>query len=263
MNEQQGPFPTGLHGEPGLQHWLMTSPFQRGSNSIEILLPDAYSTAQSYPHTYLMPVTQGARGSWGCGILTARQLDLANRYQTIVIYPAFAESAFLADHPADPLIRQESYCIQTLLPFIDATYGRPTAQQRNLVGFSKSGNGILSLAMRNPGYFQRLLAFDAPSHLYRLQWEMGTVFGTDEHLQNYVPQHLLQRPASQAALKQMERLVIMGSDLFGEHVERFHHTLETLGIPHIYDQTTGQRLHHWDGNWLETGMQHLFNSASA
>ena len=77
--------------------------------------------------------------------------------------PTFSHLPWYADHPTDPDIRQESYLLEVVIPFIEANYpARADRRGRLLLGFSKSGWGAYSLLLRHPDVFGKAAAWDAP-----------------------------------------------------------------------------------------------------
>ena len=102
-----------------------------------------------------------------------------------------------ADHPSDPEVRQESYFLKVVVPFVEQRVPGPADRDgRLLVGFSKSGWGAYSLLLRHPDHFGKAAAWDAPLMEQRpARFGMGPIFGTQENFEQYRITTLLDRQA--------------------------------------------------------------------
>jgi len=237
----------------GLLSHGVTSVYQRGANDVEVLPPDKLEPGRRYPVLYVLPVNTGTRGPWGSGILEAKRLNLHNRLGLICVAPAFDSMPWYADHPTDPAVRQESYILKVLLPMIEKRY--PVLAEpkgRLLVGFSKSGLGAWSLLLRHPDIFGRAASWDAPLAEEKLaSWGTGPTFGTQENFEKYRITDLLERRAELLRKdKDPRRLILLGYGSFKGHVDTVHRRMQSLGIPHVCENTT-ERRHDWRSGWLE------------
>lgn len=197
---------------------------------------------------YVLPVNPDIGFRWGDGLVTAANLGLADRFGMIVVAPSFSTWPWYADHPQNGRIRQETYFVREVVPYIDRLY--PSARGRLLVGFSKSGNGAILQLLRHPELFQAAAAWDAP--LMKTapdQFGMNEVFGTQENFDPYCIPALLERRAELFRGKPA-RLAHFGYGGFQEHHSRAHELMERLGIPHRYENSL-RREHRWDSGWLE------------
>ncbi len=226
------------------------SPLQRGETKIRVLLPGDRSPEERFRVLYVLPVEPRDGRRWGDGLEEIRQQGLHDRYRLICVAPTFSDLPWYADHPTDGRLRQESYFLNEVAPFVDRTY--PTVggrESRLLLGFSKSGWGAWSLLLRHPEVFDRAAAWDAPLDQRRPdRFGMGPVFGTQENFERYRISALLERVAEQ--LRDSPRLVLAGYGNFRVHHAAIHEQLLRLQVPHIYLDGP-EREHHWESGWLE------------
>ena len=161
-----------------------------------------------------------------------------------------------ADHPTDAKLRQESHFLKVVVPFIDRTY--PTlakAEGRLLVGFSKSGWGAFSLALRHPELFGEAVAWDAPLMMPRPdKYNMADIFGTQENFEKYRLTALLKQYAAQPPGHL--RLMHFGYGNFREHHQSAHRLMDELKIAHQY-RDGPQREHSWQSGWLPEAVRML------
>ncbi len=108
-----------------------------------------------------------------------KKLDLHNKIGVIFVVPTFSHLPWYADHPTKPEVRQETYFVKVVVPFIDKTYPvKAEAAGRLLLGFSKSGWGAWSLLLRHPDLFSKAAAWDAPLMMDKPgKYGSGDIFG--------------------------------------------------------------------------------------
>jgi enterochelin esterase-like enzyme len=177
------------------------------------------------------------------------------------VQPTFAQTPWYADHPTNPRIRQESYFLKVVVPFIDQTY--PTLSRREgrlLLGFSKSGCGAFSLLLRHPELFGKAVAWDAPLMMERPdKYGMAGIFGTQENFKQYRIASLLRKQA--AKLDGPVRLMQFGYGNFQEHHQSAHRLMDELGIAHEY-RDGPKREHSWHSGWLSEAVQMLVEASA-
>ena len=268
-------------GEKSSEGWIthtVESEFQAKPTEIRVLLPDKFDPAKRHPVLYVLPVEAARESNYGDGLAEVKRLDLHNKHGLICVAPTFAHLPWYADHPADKTIRQETYFVKVVVPFIDRTYqhrrmaapsvrsqadsdGRgvhPTQAEKEdrwLIGFSKSGWGAWSLLARHPDLFGRAVAWDAPLDMQRFDlYGAEQVFGTQEHFETYrVLPALMKSPAPASS---SPRLVLTGYDNFRSHHETAHRLLDEAKIPHVYRD--GPKLKHvWNSGWVEEAVELL------
>ena len=268
-------------GEKSIEGWIthtVESEFQAKPTEIRVLLPDKYDSAKMSRVLFVLPVEAGREAKYGDGLAEVKRLDLHNKHGLICVAPTFAHLPWYADHPTDKAIRQESYFVQVVVPFIDRTYtqrrmdapsvrsqadpdGRgvlPTRAEREsrwLLGFSKSGWGAWSLLARHPDLFDKAAAWDAPLDMPRFDlYGAAPVFGTQEHFEKY---RVLPAILKHSDLKASSpRLILTGYDNFRTHHETAHRLLDEAHVPHVYRD--GPKLKHvWNSGWVEEAVELL------
>ncbi len=265
-------------GEKSVEGWIthtVESEFQAKPTEIRVLLPDKFDATKRLS---VLPVEAARESRYGDGLAEVKRCDLHNKHGLNCVAPTFAHLPWYADHPTDKSIRQETYFVQVVVPFIDRTYqhrrldapsvrssadsdGRdvqPTQAEKEsrwLLGFSKSGWGAWSLLARHPDLFGRAAAWDAPLDMQRFDlYGASQVFGTQEHFETYrVLPALTKSPAFVAT---PPRLVLTGYDNFRTHHETAHRLLDEAKIPHVYRD--GPKLKHvWASGWVEEAVELL------
>jgi esterase/lipase superfamily enzyme len=193
----------------------------------------------------ILPVTAHISGQWGDGFYEALRLNWVKRYKVTLAAPSFSHLPWFADHPTNPKIAQERYLLEDILPRLP---GRIL-----LLGFSKSGNGAMTLLLRHPDKFAAAAAWDAPLTLDAPgKYGSGEIYGTPENFAAYHIPTLLERHAGSRSLK----IAISGFGSFQSELAAAHEKMDALGIPHHYDNTR-QRVHHWNSGWMDPAMATL------
>ena len=235
------------------------SEFQAGRTKIRLLLPDALDTAKKYRVLYVLPVEAADEQRWGNSLEEVRKLNLPNKHDLICVFPTFSHLPWYADHPTNPEIRQESYLLKVVMPFVEQNY--PAMAERDgrlLVGFSKSGWGAWSLLLRNPDLFAKAAAWDAPLMMEQpSNYGMRPIFETQENFTKYQLPTLVKTQAKN--LGDSVRLISIGYGNFRAHHQKMHELTESIKLPCIY-QDGPQRKHAWDGGWLEGAVDLLVNA---
>jgi hypothetical protein len=198
---------------------------------------------------YILPVEPHDRSEYGDGLIEVSRHCLHNELNAIFVAPTFSHSPWYADHPTDPEIRQESYLMDVILPFVEARYPvRLGPSGRLVLGFSKSGWGAYSLLLRHPDTFAKAAVCDAPLMMDRPdRYGSGTIFGSRENFERYQITTLLQKRASE--LRCRARLALIGCGIFRSDHEAIHHILDDLKIPHAYENGR-ERKHTWGSGWV-------------
>jgi hypothetical protein len=176
----------------------------------------------------------------------------------VLVAPSFTNWPWYADHPVNAKIRQETYFVKDVLPVVDSLFPNAT---RLLVGFSKSGNGGLSLLLRNPQLFHAAAVWDAP--LMKTapdQFGMNEIFGDAPSFRKYAIPLLLEKRAVMLR-NGAKRIALLGYDAFAEHMKQAHDLAARLEIPHHYENSKW-RAHRWDSGWLEEAVALLERMSS-
>jgi S-formylglutathione hydrolase FrmB len=234
------------------------SPFQAGVTQIRLLPPEALESGQKYPIIYVLPVEASRESRYGDGLKEIKQLKLHNQRKSIFVAPTFSQLPWYADHPTNPEIRQESYFLKAVVPWIDQNYPvRAEADGRMLLGFSKSGWGAFSLLLRHPDLFGKAAAWDAPLMMDQPgKYGNGPIFGTQANFESYRLDKLLEQQAGQFQTR--KRLVLLGYDAFRQEHSQAHELMERLKIVHAHrDGPT--RKHDWHSGWVAEAVELLLS----
>ena len=246
-------------GRQDANGWLVhtvQSEFQAGTTEIRVLIPDGPVPAQPYATLYVLPVEAGDGRHWGDAMQEVRRLDLHNEHHLVCVYPTFSHLPWYADHPQQATIRQESYFLRVVVPFVERTYPvRREPASRLLVGFSKSGWGAFSLLLRHPDVFGKAAAWDAPLAMSQPnRYGMEEIFATQENFERYRITSLLRQKAEvlqrQAAVDS-PRIRQLPRPALGRRV-----VVERAADPPRLSRRP-QRPHAWDSGWLPDAVRLL------
>jgi hypothetical protein len=235
-------------------------PMQAAKTQIQILMPDKLAGDHRYAAIYVLPVEDGTGHQYGDGLLEVKKHDLHNTHRVIFVAPTFSHVPWYADHPTDPTIRQESYFLEVVVPFVEKSY--PVLAEprgRLLLGFSKSGWGAWTLLLRHPEVFGRAAAWDSPMTMDRFgAFGSGAIFGTQQNFEKYSVAKLL--PEKAAAVRDDQRLILMGAGNFQKGHDKVHAQLDELKIPHVY-RDGPKRKHDWHSGWVSEAVEILMRKA--
>ncbi len=234
------------------------SPYQAGATQIRVLLPDMLEKGQRYPEVYVLPVEARNESRYGDGLLEVKKHDLHNRHRAVFVAPTFSHLPWYADHPTKAEVRQETYFLKVVVPFIEKTYPvQAEAGGRLLLGFSKSGWGAFSLLLRHPEVFGKAAAWDAPLMMDKTgRYGSGDIFGTQENFEKYRLTKLLEAQAGK--LQKEKRLVLLGYGSFRDHHEKAHALLTQLRISHEYRDGPARK-HDWHSGWVGEAVELLLS----
>jgi hypothetical protein len=219
-------------------------------------LPAGKTDDRRVPVVYVLPVEARNETRYGDGLLEIKRRQLHQRYPVIFVSPTFSQLPWYADHPTDPAIRQESYFLKVVIPFVERTYPAIAAPEgRLLLGFSKSGWGAWSLLLRHPEVFGRSAAWDAPLMMEAPgRYGSGDIFGTQENFERYRISNLLRTRAGN--WPNSRQLILTGYGNFREHHQQAQALMDDLKIRHVY-RDGPERKHDWHGGWVAEAMELL------
>src|SRR6185437_11497015 len=225
------------------------SPYQAGTTHIRVLLPDMLAEGKRYPVVFVLPVEARTERRYGDGLREVKKHDLHNKFQAVFVAPTFSHLPWYADHPTKAEIRQETYFLKVVVPFIQKTYPvRAEAAGRLLLGFSKSGWGAFSLLLRHPDVFAKAAAWDAPLMLERPgRYGSGDIFGTSENVEHYRITRLLKARAD--IFQKERRLILLSYGNFRGEQEKAHALMTALKIAHEYRDGPARK-HDWHSGWV-------------
>lgn len=238
----------------GIRCYTVVSAFQKGPNKLEVLLPDNLTTTRCYPVVYLLPVNPGTDGQWGSGIVEAQKSNLHNQYQMIFVAPAYEIWPWFGDNPEKPEVRQSSYILNVIVPFIEKEFPvKADKENRLLIGFSKSGLGALGLFLMHPELFGRIAIFDpaigAISEKQYKEWGLIETYGPRENFDKYDPLELLRAQAPLLS-KQPQRITLLGGGPGSRiGVDALHSRLRDFKVPYVYILGSDMA-HTWTSGWL-------------
>jgi len=238
----------------GVRVHSVESPYQAGSTKVLVLLPDRFDASRKYRVLYVLPVEAVDGVYWGNALDEIKRNDLHNKHQLICVYPTFSHVPWYGDHANDKAIRQESYLLNVVVPFVDREYATVAeANGRLLVGFSKSGWGAFSLLLRNPKVFGTAVAWDAPFSTDKIdRFQIREIFGTQENFENYRITALLEKRGK--ALGDNPRLILAGANAFDSEHKAAHELMTKSAIPHVYFESPKHK-HAWNGGWLPKAVE--------
>jgi enterochelin esterase-like enzyme len=234
------------------------SPYQATATRIRVLLPDKLESGKQYPVVYVLPVEAGTQSRYGDGMREVQKLELSRTANAIFVAPTFSHLPWYADHPTRTEVRQETYFIKAVVPYIEKTYPvRAEAKGRFLLGFSKSGWGAWSLLLRHPDVFAKAAAWDAPLMLQEPgKYGSGDVFGTADNFESYRVSRLLADQAEE--LQKEKRLLLLGYGNFRTQHEQAHALMDKLKIPHEYRDGPARK-HDWHSGWVREATELLLS----
>jgi len=223
------------------------SPYQSGTARIRVLMPTDAGPGNRYPVIYVLPVEPLGENRFGDGLLEIKKHHLQSKHRAIFVAPDFSQLPWYADHPTDSKIRQESYLLDCVIPFVDRTYPvQGGAAGRLLLGFSKSGWGAWSLLLRNPDKFSKAVAWDAPLMMNQVgEYGSTSVFGTQENFEKYQITRLVRA----SDLGESKRLILTGFGGFRQDHQQMHSLLDELKVSHEFRDET-ERKHDWHSGWV-------------
>ncbi|MBX9653563.1 hypothetical protein K2Y11_08080 [bacterium] len=233
------------------------SPYQAKPTGIRVLCPHREEEKRKkYPVVYVLPVEAGTEDRYGDGLKEVKKLDLHNKFGVIFVAPTFSHLPWYADHPTNPVVRQETYFVKVVVPFIDKTYPvKAEAEGRLLLGFSKSGWGAWSMLLRHPDLFSKAAAWDAPLMMNKPgKYGSGDIFGTLNNFEGYRVSKLL---ADNAEMFQKgNRLILLGYGNFRAEHEQAHALMDKLKVAHEY-RDGPERKHDWHSGWVNEAVELL------
>jgi S-formylglutathione hydrolase FrmB len=242
--------------EQGFLSHTVDSPYQSGQTEIRVLLPSRLEDGKRYPVIYVLPVEAGRGNRYGDGLVEVQKHKLHDKHGVIFVAPTFSHLPWYCDHPAQNEIRQETHFLKVVIPFVEKTYPiSGKAEDRLLLGFSKSGWGAWSLLLRHPETFGRAAAWDAPLMMAEMgKYGTSEIFSTQENFEKYRLADLLRLKAEQMTGK--KRLILTGYGSFREHHQKAHALLDELKIPHEY-RDGPSRKHDWHSGWVSEAVELL------
>lgn len=242
--------------EDGVLVHEVKSPYQSGTTRLCVLLPDLPEKGKMYPVVYVLPVEAGTESRYGDGLKEVKKLGLHNALRAVFVAPTFSHLPWYADHPTKADVRQETYFLKVVVPFVEKTYpAKAEPGGRLLLGFSKSGWGAYSLLLRHPDTFGKAAAWDAPLMMDKPgAYGSGDIFGTADNFAGYRVSKLLED--NPAKFQKESRFVLLGYGNFRDHHKQAHELMDKLKVPHEYRDGPARK-HDWHSGWVKEAAEFL------
>jgi len=244
----------------GFETFSVESVYQRTANVIRVLRPSVMDPQKSLKTIYVLPVEAGLSRQFGDGLVTVKSLGVVQSSGAIFVAPSFSDTPWFADNATNPQLRQESYFRDVVVPFVESQYAVIAAPEgRLLLGFSKSGYGAFTLLLRNPDFFGRAYAWDAPLAMSSPNgaWDFPKILGTPANFENYRVIGLINRQA-QYFQNQPPRLFMTGYHNYLADMQTADRALTAKLIPHVFQIGTN-RAHVWNSGWVTEGINLLLS----
>jgi hypothetical protein len=245
----------------GVKYYPVTSAYQGSQQQIiRVLEPSNPVAGKPRRFLYVLPVDQGVKdlsSTWSDGLEELRLLDVPNRFNMTLISPSFNYEPWYGDDILDPTHRMESFIVNDLLPFGDSFAQGNDVPQHYLIGFSKSGNGVLFLILRHPDLFSAAAAWDSPAQLSDINAfsALPENFGTQANFNLYNIPSLVSNRAQ--PFQQHNRLWISGDQAaWTQDMITLNNQLTAASIQHTWVQG-GVREHSWGSGWLDGAVTDL------
>jgi hypothetical protein len=254
----------------GVEYYPVQSVYQGTQpQTVRVLEPTNPAPGMPRRILFVLPVDSGVdttSSTWGDGLEELRLLDVQDRFNMTLIAPSFNYEPWYGDNITDPTLRMESFIIDDLVPFGDG-FAQGSVPQRYLIGFSKSGNGVLFLLLRHPGIFNAAAAWDSPAQLSDINTTgistpgaLPQNFGTQANFDLYNIPSLVSSNAG--PFQQQNRLWISGDQAaWTADMDELNTQLSAATIPHTWS-TGSTRVHSWTSGWLDGAVTDLDSNAT-
>jgi hypothetical protein len=221
-----------------------------------VLPPSSPSSA--YPHAFLimLPVEAGQATDFGDPIATAVALNAANDYNLTLVEPGYAIAPWYMDNPATATIKQETFLVSGIVPWVKANFATTGQEKIYLIGFSKSGLGGSSLLFRHPATFAAGAFWDLPAGITDAEGDdpdysgspvgggLGTVVGTDANFQDNYQLGSTNLAGWASNFTAASRIWLGGYNTFPVDVANYRTRLTAAAILHTYAPVSASS-HNW------------------
>ena len=249
--------PRGMAGV--VLHLQMNAPSLGGAQrKVQVYLPPSYSApdsaARTYPVIYLLHGWPGSEGNWfglAHGAVTADSM-IANRTipEVILVSPnasgigLLGRSLYLDSQ--DGTSRVAEYIVHDVVDWTDSHFRtRRGARDRGLIGLSDGASAAFFLTFRHPDMFG---ACGGHSGEYRLShdWTLKRVLGPEPGATRLLDENSPVLVADTVATRLHGHSLYFDVGTSDESLadnRAFHHTLDSLGVAHTYNEFSGT--HDW------------------
>ena len=243
----------------GVAQYNVTSPDDGGTQVLRVLSPTNPTPGVSHNFLFVLPVEAGLSTVYGDGLETLRALDAQDQYNLTIIEPSFGIEPWYADNPNDPSVKYETFLTNDLAPWVTQNLAKTGAEQKWLIGFSKSGIGATDLILKHPDVFTLAAAWDFPADMSTYDQfgsSSASSYGTnDNFLTNYrlTPSFI---EAHKAPFLSKNRIWIGGYDVFQTDMTDFDALLNSEAVVHS-TETPQNMPHRWDSGWVQIALAAL------
>jgi PKD repeat protein len=209
---------------------------------------------------FVLPVEAGLTSlssQYSDGLEELRLLNVPNRFNVTLVAPSFNYEPWYGDNVNDPTHRMESFIVKDLVPWTNTIEAASSNHERWLIGFSKSGNGVMDLILRNPNVFSAAACWDAPVEFTDMSAfpDMVLNFGTEANFNNYEIPTLVQNNG--APFKTVNRLWLSGDQgQWTTQMQQLDTQMTSAGVLHTYIAGPA-RAHSWNSGWLDGAVTSL------
>lgn len=178
--------------------------------------------------------------------------QIADEMQMVFVTP-YVLNTWYFDSPVSEEFQYETFCINELLPYIDAHY--PTIADRShraVTGLSMGGHGAFYLGVRHRDLFGAVASMSGgvDIRLFPLNWNLPDVLGEMAANRQSWDEHSVMEVVKQLKNHDLEILFDCGeSDFFIEVNRALHARLLSLGIDHDFITRPGG---HTDQYWANS-----------
>ena len=250
----------------GVKYYPVTSAFQGAQQlTVRVLEPTNPVSGRPRRFLYVLPVEAGLtnlNSTFSDGLEELRLLDVQDRFNLTLIAPSFNYEPWYGDNVTDETFWMESFIIRELVPFGDSFATDGQIPQRFVIGFSKSGNGALSIAARHPNVFSEAAAWDAPAQLSNCGYIFpnSVNFGTQANFALYNIPTLV--ATNNAPFTQINRLWISGDQsLWTADMVQLNSQMNAALMLHTW-VAGGSRQDTWGSGWLDGAVTSLDANAT-
>lgn len=238
------------------------SPSMKKQVPCMVIRPSTYNRSKErFNVVYLLHGYSGNHRQW---LNDAPQLlELADRYQMMIVCPDGGYSSWYFDSPRDSTMRYETFISKELITFIDKQYRTNVRRQsRAISGLSMGGHGGLFLGSRHKDVFGAAGSMAGGVNLrpFPNQWQIKERIGDttccEENWHKYSVINTI------AALKNNEVKLVIDcgtSDFFLEVNRELHRKLLELKIDHDYTERPGGHNKAYWGNSVNYQLLYFSN----
>lgn len=180
----------------------------------------------------------------------------------LIVFPDGDLNTYFSDSPIDPRIREETFIIQELRPYLIENYRADSGRKWATMGISAGGYGSLAISMKHRDKNCVATSFGGPLVLYDVpslhDKYMESRFGSKREMkENYIPFNLTWI-AENTTLKDKELNIyfaVYENDVVQKNSENsvaFHQYLTSKNITHQFDKLNGSHhIENWEAYTLE------------